>query len=127
MPSGKHTTPEQWVQYLLMRRGGESMRQSAIKAGVNYHSARDNESGRTSTRSWMQAKEQVDKIGVSKIPAYEQLDPAAQEAHDNIEAFALRYFGIILQPWQIEATEKVFDDFAGGNTDPQLLKKILNL
>ena len=107
MPSGKHTTPEQWVQYLLLRRGGESMRQSAIKAGVNYHSARDNESGRTSTRSWLQAKEQVDKIGVSKIPAYDQLDPAAQEAHDNIEAFALRYFGIILQPWQIEATEKV--------------------
>ena len=69
MPSGKHTTPEQWVQYLLLRRGGESMRQSAIKADVNYHSARDNESGRTSTRSWLQAKEQVDKIGVSKIPA----------------------------------------------------------
>ena len=43
MPSGKHTTTEQWVQYLLLRRGGESMRQSAIKAGVNYHSARDNE------------------------------------------------------------------------------------
>ena len=107
MPSGKHTTTEQWVQYLLLRRGGESMRQSAIKAGVNYHSARDNESGRTSTRSWLQAKEQVDRIGVSKIPTYEHLDPAAQEAHDNIEAFALRYFGIILQPWQIEATEKV--------------------
>ena len=27
----------------------------------------------------------------------------------------------------IEATEKVFDDFAGGSTDPELLKKILNL
>jgi hypothetical protein len=107
VPSGKHTSVEQWVQYLILRRGGESMRQAAIKADVNYHSARDNESGRTSTRSWMQAKEQVDRIGVSKIPSYDQLEPEAKEAFDNIEAFALRYFGIILQPWQIEATEKV--------------------
>ena len=107
MPSGKHTTVDDWVKYLILRRGGESMRQSAIKAGVNYHSARDNESGRTSTRAWLQAKEQVDKIGTSTIPTYEELDPDAREAHDNIEAFALRYFGIILQPWQIEATERV--------------------
>ena len=27
----------------------------------------------------------------------------------------------------IEATDKVFDDFAGGSTDPEFLKKILNL
>lgn len=107
MPSGKHTTPEQWVQYLLLRRAGESMRQAAIKSDVNYYSARDNEAGRTSTRAWMQAKEQVDRIGVSKVPEYHELDPEAQEAFDNIEAFALRYFGIILQPWQIEATEQV--------------------
>jgi len=84
------------------------MRQAAIKADVNYHSARDNEAGRTSTRSWQQAKEQVDKIGVSNIPTYEELTPEAREAFDNIEAFALRYFGIILQPWQIEATEHIF-------------------
>jgi hypothetical protein len=32
-----------------------------------------------------------------------------------------------IQSHIIEATEKIFDDFAGGNTDPQLLKKILNL
>ena len=95
MPSGKHTTADDWVKYLILRRGGESMRQSAIKAGVNYHSARDNEAGRTSTRAWMQAKEQVDKIGVSTIPAFNDLPPEVQEAHQNIEAFALRYFGII--------------------------------
>jgi hypothetical protein len=108
MPSGKHATADDWVKYLILRRGGESMRQSAIKAGVNYHSARDNEAGRTSTRAWLQAKEQVDKIGVSTIPAFDDLPPEVQEAHQNIEAFALRYFGIILQPWQMEATEHIF-------------------
>ena len=108
MPSGKHATADDWVKYLILRRGGESMRQAAIKAGVNYHSARDNESGRTSTRAWTQAKEQVDKIGVSTIPAFDDLSPEVQEAHQNIEAFALRYFGIILQPWQMEATEHIF-------------------
>ncbi len=108
MPSGKHATADDWVKYLILRRGGESMRQAAIKAGVNYHSARDNESGRTSTRAWTQAKEQVDKIGVSTIPAFDDLPPEVQEAHQNIEAFALRYFGIILQPWQMEATEHIF-------------------
>lgn len=108
MPSGKHATADDWVKYLILRRGGESMRQAAIKAGVNYHSARDNESGRTSTRAWTQAKEQVNKIGVSTIPAFDDLSPEVQEAHQNIEAFALRYFGIILQPWQMEATEHIF-------------------
>ena len=107
MPSGRHTTPEMWVQYLLLRRGGMSMRQSAIKADVNYHSARDNESGRSSTKSWAIAKEQVDRIGVSSIPTYNEFEPEVAEAYDNIEAFALRYFGIILQPWQIEATAKI--------------------
>ena len=108
MPSGKHANVDDWVKYLILRRGGESMRQSAIKAGVNYHSARDNEAGRTSTRAWMQAKEQVERIGVSTIPSYDELEPDAREAFDNIEAFALRYFGIILQPWQMEATEHIF-------------------
>ena len=32
-----------------------------------------------------------------------------------------------IQSHIIEATDKVFDDFAGGSTDPEFLKKILNL
>ena len=31
----------------------------------------------------------------------------AQAAYNNIEVFAKRYFGIVLQPWQIEATERI--------------------
>ena len=110
MASGKATPVEKWVEFLILRRSN-SIYKAAQKAGVNYHSARDNESGKLSTRNYVIAKEQIDKIGVSEIPSYEQLETEAQECWDNIEKFALRYFGIILQPWQIEATEKIFELF----------------
>ena len=110
MASGKATPVEKWVEYLILRRSN-SMWKASQKAEVNYHSARDNESGKISTRNYVIAKEQVDAIGVSDIPSYEELDPEIQECWDNIEKFALRYFGIILQPWQIEATEKIFSLF----------------
>ena len=110
MGSGKATPVEKWAEYLLLRRS-LSMYQAAKQAGVNYHSARDNESGRVSTRNYVVAKEQTERVGVSNIPVYEELDEEVQECWDNIEKFALRYFGIILQPWQIEATEKIFELF----------------
>ena len=110
MGSGKATPVEKWVEYLILRRSN-SIYAAAKQANVNYHSARDNENGRVSTRNYVIAKEQVDKIGVSDIPTYDQLPAEVQECWNNIEKFALRYFGIILQPWQIEATEKVFELF----------------
>ncbi len=97
MASGKATPVEKWVEYLILRRSN-SMWKASQKAEVNYHSARDNESGKISTRNYVIAKEQVDAIGVSDIPSYEELSPEIQECWDNIEKFALRYFGIILQP-----------------------------
>ena len=110
MASGKSTPVEKWVEYLILRRN-MSMYKAAQQSGVNYHSARDNESGRVNTRNYMVAKEQVDAIGVSAIPSYQELPPEVQECWNNIEKFALRYFGIILQPWQIEATERIFELF----------------
>ena len=110
MGSGKATPVEKRAEYLLLRRS-LSMYQAAKQAGVNYHSARDNESGRVSTRNYVVAKEQTERVGVSTIPTYEELPEEVQECWDNIEKFALRYFGIILQPWQIEATEKIFELF----------------
>ena len=101
---------EKWAEYLLLRRS-MSTYQAAKQAGVNYHSARDNESGRVSTRNYVIAKEQTELVGVSNIPLYEELPDEVQECWDNIEKFALRYFGIVLQPWQIEATEKIFELF----------------
>ena len=67
MGSGKATPVEKWAKYLLLRRS-MSIYQAAKEAGVNYHSARDNESGRVSTRNYVVAKEQTERVGVSTIP-----------------------------------------------------------
>ena len=88
MASGKATTVEKWVQYLLLRHT-MSIYKAAKESGVNYHSARDNESGKVNTRNFLIAKEQVDGIGVSTIPSYEELPPEVQECWNNIEKFAL--------------------------------------
>ena len=72
MASGKATTVEKWVQYLLLRRT-MSIYKAAKESGVNYHSARDNESG-SARRNYVVAKEQVGKLGVSNIPSYDELD-----------------------------------------------------
>ena len=67
MASGKATPVEKWVEYLILRRSN-SIWKASQKSGVNYHSARDNESGAASTRNYVVAKEQVGKLGVSDIP-----------------------------------------------------------
>ena len=41
--------------------------------------------------------------------------------------FPIKNYFEFIQSHIIEATDKVFDDFAGGSTDPEFLKKILNL
>lgn len=53
------------------------------------------------------------------------LGPEARAAHDDIEFFALRYFGITLQPWQKDAAERVvgllsspWDEYAVVNVAP---------
>jgi hypothetical protein len=96
-----------WVQYLLLRRNGLSRAQAAKQAGVNYHSARDNDLGRSNTINYAKAKEQVDRIGVSNIPEYAHLAPEVQECWDDIGKFSLRYFGVVLMPWQLEATDEI--------------------
>lgn len=106
MTSGKAAGVDQWVQFLVLRRQGESIRQAALKSGVNYYSARDAVRGRA-PKNYTIAEEQVSRIGVSKIPAYEELPPEVAECWDSIEKFALRYFGIVLMPWQIEVAETV--------------------
>jgi len=109
MPSGRDTGVDQWVRFLMLRRNQWSVAKAARESGVNYHSARDCESGKSQMRNFMLAKEMTDRIGVSNIPDYLSLEPDVQAAWDNIEKFALRYFGIILMPWQIEATETILE------------------
>ena len=108
MPSGKATTIEKWADYLAMRRQGVSLYGASKQCGLSYHACRDAESGKA-PRNYLAAEEALGKTIQPEVPAYDILSPEAQAAYDNIEIFAKRYFGIILQPWQIEATERIMD------------------
>jgi hypothetical protein len=106
MPSGKATTIEKWADYLAMRRQGISLYGAAKQCGMSYHSCRDAENGKA-PRNYLAAEEALGKTLHPEVPAFDTLCPEAQEAYNNIEVFARRYFGIVLMPWQIEATEKI--------------------
>jgi hypothetical protein len=108
MPSGKATTIEKWADYLAMRRQGVSLYGASKQCGLSYHACRDAESGKA-PRNYLAAEEALGKTIQPEVPAYDTLSPEAQAAYDSIEIFAKRYFGIILQPWQIEATERIMD------------------
>ena len=108
MPSGKATTIEKWADYLAMRRQGISLYGASKQCGLSYHACRDAENGKA-PRNYLAAAEALGKTIQPEVPAYDVLSSEAQAAYDNIEVFAERYFGIILQPWQIEATERIMD------------------
>jgi len=124
MPSGKATTVDKWLEYLALRRQGHSLFGSAKDSGLSYHACRDAESGKA-PRNYTVALEKMGGEASPEIPEYDELCPEAQEAYDNIEIFAKRYFGIILQPWQIEATERImalmdteFEEYVVINAPP---------
>tara|TARA_R110002074_G_scaffold93685_1_gene204321 strand:- start:18372 stop:19118 length:747 start_codon:yes stop_codon:yes gene_type:complete len=124
MPSGKATTVEKWTQYLALRTAGHSIYAAAKECQVSYHACKDAE-GEKAPRNFIAAKEALGKQGPSGVPSYEDLKPEAKAAYDNIEIFARRYFGIVLQPWQIEATERImrlmeteYEEYAVINAPP---------
>ena len=106
MPSGKATTIETWADYQALRRQGISLYAASKQTGLSYHACRDAENGKA-PRNYIAAQEALGKTIQPEVPQYDDLCPEAQAAYDNIEIFAKRYFGIILQPWQIEATERI--------------------
>jgi len=124
MPSGKATSVEKWTQYLALRRAGNSMYAAAKECDLSYHSCRDAENGKA-PRNYLAAEETLGEQPAIGIPFYDDLCPEAQAAYDNIEIFAKRYFGIILQPWQVEATERImklmetdYEEYAVINAPP---------
>ena len=124
MPSGKATTVEKWADYLAFRRQGHSLYSSAKECGLSYHACRDAEGGKA-PRNFLVAQEALGKTIQPEVPAYEDLIPEAQAAYDDITIFAKRYFGIVLQPWQIEATEQImglltteFEEYVVINAPP---------
>ena len=108
MPSGKATSVEKWAEYLALRRRGESMWTASKNNGLSYHACKDAEAGKA-PRNYVTAEEMLGAVVAPHVPEEEELCPEAQEALENIAVFARRYFGIVLQPWQVEATEKIFN------------------
>ena len=106
MPSGKATSVETWTNYIMMRRQGMSVYAAAKKVGLSYHACHDAENSKK-PRNYITAEATLGDVVPAEVPQYDSLSEEAQAAFDNIEIFALRYFGIVLQPWQIEATERI--------------------
>ena len=124
MPSGKTTSVEEWVKYLDIRKEGKSIYAAAKETAVSYHVALKSESG-DQPKNYIAALELTGKDLTVGIPSYKDLKPEAKAAYDNIEIFARRYFGIVLQPWQIEATERImalmeteYEEYAVINAPP---------
>jgi len=124
MPSGKTTSVEEWVKYLQIRKEGKSIYAAAKETAVSYHVALKSENG-DQPKNYIAALELTGKDLTVGIPDYKDLKPEAQAAYDSIEIFARRYFGIVLQPWQIEATERImalmeteYEEYAVINAPP---------
>lgn len=91
---------------MQLRDGGQSRYAAAKRMGVSQRAAKDFEDG-TGSEIGRLAKAAYAEARKPAVIAPEDLVPEAVEALENIEAFARRYFGLILMPWQIEATERI--------------------
>lgn len=98
-------TPQKREQIARLRSQQYSQKEAAKQAGVSLSFVKKMESGHTDDgKSFREARER-EKIS-GPIP-YEKLSPEAKRAWNDIQYFALRYFGAILMPWHVEATEKI--------------------
>ena len=108
MTSGRAIDENTWFKYQELRDGGMSMYGAAKKMAISYRAASDFEKGIGSAVGRAAKK----AFEVSRTPAvipFDELSPEAQAAYNDIEVFARRYFGLILMPWQLEATARIME------------------
>jgi hypothetical protein len=106
--SGRAIDENTWFKYQELRDGGMSMYGAAKKMAISYRAASDFEKGIGSAVGRAAKK----AFEVSRTPAvipFDELSPEAQAAYNDIEVFARRYFGLILMPWQLEATARIME------------------
>ena len=108
MTSGRTIDEATWFKYQELRDGGLSMYGAAKKIGISYRAASDFEKGIGSAVG-KAAKKAFDQAKSPSVVPYDLLSDEAREAYDDIEVFAKRYFGLILMPWQIEATNRIME------------------
>ena len=108
MTSGRTIDEATWFKYQELRDGGLSMYGASKKIGISYRAASDFEKGIGSVVG-KAAKKAFDQAKSPSVVPYDLLSDEAREAYDDIEVFAKRYFGLILMPWQIEATNRIME------------------
>ena len=110
MVSGRPTSVEDWLAYIVERRNGLSINAAAKKTGLSYHACRDAElPSKKTPANYGAAMDMIQAVPSTNIPRYDELPPEAQKAWDNIDYFSERYFGVLLMPWQIEAAHKIVE------------------
>jgi hypothetical protein len=94
-------------RYDLLRSRGWSKRAAAKNVGVSYTWAKARDAGlpTSSGHEWRDRKRRGD------LPAlvHDKLPGEARAALEDISLFALRYFGLTLNPWQVESAQKTLD------------------
>jgi hypothetical protein len=101
-------TAEVWFKYQQLRDGGLSKYGAAKKLSISYRAASDFENG-TGSRVGRDAKRAYAEAQKPPVTPYDDLSDEAREAYHDIEVFARRYFGLILMPWQVEATNRIME------------------
>lgn len=101
-------TPKQWKHYFALREAGWVMKRAALEAGIGYSTARAKEHGLkdSSGKAWAAAKEPEELPTALDL---ESLSEVAREALEDIELFARLYFGALIMPWQVEATDLIVE------------------
>lgn len=108
MTSGRAIDENTWFKYQELRDGGMSMYGAAKKMAISYRAASDFEKG-VGSAVGRAAKKAFEASRTPPVVPFDELSDAAREAFDDIEVFARRYFGLILMPWQLEATARIME------------------
>lgn len=106
--SGRPIKPETWFKFLELREGGLSRYAAAKKMGISHRAAKDFEDG-TGSEIGRRAKVAYEEAKKPPVTPFDELCVEAQVAFNDIEVFARRYFGLILMPWQLEATDRIME------------------
>lgn len=101
-------TPEQKRIFWAHRKQGWKIADACTEAGFSLSTGKALSRGVKSldgrAAKVQQAVDNADRLG--PIPL-DRLCPEAQRGLEDIGYFSLRYFGLVLMPWQIEATQKI--------------------
>ena len=108
MTSGRAIDAPTWVKFMELRDGGMSMYGAAKQLGVSYRAASAFEKGEGSAVG-RKAKVAYEQSRTPPVVPFDQLSPEAVRAWGDIEYFARRYFGLVLMPWQVEATGRLVE------------------